>query len=196
VAHRKVCDQPVADKVMGLRRGPWGYLRRPPGAARAHISIEPLDELPERLTLVSVLPKGLVSIAAASRLERRAAQGRTYPAGSAAVGVDRRRKRGGVGRCSGGGRGGCRSTAGVAPELEEVVGATQQLPLGVAGSQAAAGEPAGALLLLELPEDRLHGLLALGVAGLALALPSLAAIAARRPSLLDSDGWPSLRGLP
>ena len=48
------------------------------------------------------------------------------------------------------------------------MGAAQQLPLGVAGSQAAAGEPAGALLLLELPEDRLHGLLPLGVAGLAL----------------------------
>jgi hypothetical protein len=47
------------------------------------------------------------------------------------------------------------------------VGATQQLPFGVAGSQAAAGEPAGVLLLFELPEDRLHGLFALGVAHLA-----------------------------
>jgi hypothetical protein len=53
VATGKVCDQPVADKVMGLRRGPWGYIYAAhPGAARAHISIESLDELPERLTLV------------------------------------------------------------------------------------------------------------------------------------------------
>jgi hypothetical protein len=50
---------------------------------------------------------------------------------------------------SGGGRpgrwrGGC-----VPPELEQVVGAAQQLPLGLAGAQAAAQEPAGALLLLD-----------------------------------------------
>ena len=49
----KLCHQPVADKVMGLRRGPWGYIYAAhPGAAQAHISIESLDELPERLTLV------------------------------------------------------------------------------------------------------------------------------------------------
>ena len=34
VATGEVCDQPVADKVMGLRgglrRGPWGYLYAPP----------------------------------------------------------------------------------------------------------------------------------------------------------------------
>ena len=53
VATGKVCDQPVADKVMGLRRGPWGYIYAAhPGAAWAQTSIESLDELPERLTLV------------------------------------------------------------------------------------------------------------------------------------------------
>ena len=52
VATGKVCDQPVADKVMGLRRGPWGYIYAAhPGASRAHISIESVDELPERLNL-------------------------------------------------------------------------------------------------------------------------------------------------
>jgi hypothetical protein len=56
VATGKVCDQPVADKVIGLRHGPWGYIyAAPPGAARAHISIESLDELPERLTLVRLV---------------------------------------------------------------------------------------------------------------------------------------------
>jgi hypothetical protein len=53
VAAGKLCHQPVADKVMGLRHGPWGYIYAAhPGAVRAHISIESLDELPERVTLV------------------------------------------------------------------------------------------------------------------------------------------------
>jgi hypothetical protein len=52
--------------------------------------------------------------------------------------------------------------------LSKVVGAARELPLGVAGGQPAAGEPAGALLLLELPEGRLDGLLPQGIASLAL----------------------------
>src|SRR6266536_1609937 len=56
----------------------------------------------------------------------------------------------------------------VPPQLEQVVGAAQQLPLRLAGSHAAAQEPAGALLLLDLAEDRLDGLAAFGVAGLAV----------------------------
>jgi hypothetical protein len=70
-------------------------------------------------------------------------------------------------RGSGGDRRGCRLVAGVAPELEQVVGAAQQLPLRLAGGQAAAEEPAGVLVFLELAEHRLDGLLALGVARLA-----------------------------
>ena len=58
----------------------------------------------------------------------------------------------GVRRPSGEGRCGCGVVAGVAPELEQVVGAAQQLPFGVAGGQPAAEEPAGALLVLELPK--------------------------------------------
>jgi hypothetical protein len=71
-------------------------------------------------------------------------------------------------RDSGGGRRCQRPSGLVPPQLEQVVGAAQQLPLGVAGTQATAGEPASALLLLELAEDRLDGLLPLGVADLAL----------------------------
>jgi hypothetical protein len=47
-----------------------------------------------------------------------------------------------------------------------------------------------------LAEHRLDGLLALGVARLAVLACSLAVIAARSPSLLDAEGLPSLRGLP
>jgi hypothetical protein len=54
------------------------------------------------------------------------------------------------------------------PVNEQVVGATQQLPLGIAGAKPPAQEPPRPLLLLELAEDRLDGLLALGVAGLAV----------------------------
>src|SRR6266487_5442697 len=82
------------------------------------------------------------------------------------------------------------------PELEQVVGAAQQLPLRLAGGQSPPQEPPGALLLLDLAEHRLDGLLALGVARLPSSLCSLAVIAARSPSLLDPDGLPSLRGLP
>jgi hypothetical protein len=96
---------------------------------------------------------------------------------------------------SGGGRRGCRS-AGVAPQLEQVVGAAQQFPLGVAGAPAATQEPPGALLLFNLAEDRLDGLPPFGVARLAVLALSLAVIAARSPSLRDADGLPSLRGLP
>src|SRR5215207_3279792 len=49
-----------------------------------------------------------------------------------------------------------------------VVGAAQQLPLGLAGPQPPAHEPPAALHRLDLPEDRLDGPAALGVAGLAL----------------------------
>jgi len=35
-----------------LRRGPWGYIHAAhPDVTRAHLRIESLDELPERLTL-------------------------------------------------------------------------------------------------------------------------------------------------
>jgi hypothetical protein len=76
------------------------------------------------------------------------------------------------------------------------MGAAQQLPLCHADPHAVAQEPAGALLFFDLPEDRLGGLPAFGVAGLPSSLLSLAVIAARSPSLLDSEGLPSLRGLP
>ena len=72
----------------------------------------------------------------------------------------------------------------------------QQLPLGRTGPQAAAHEAPAALHGLELPEDWFDGPAALGVAGLPSSLVSLASMAARRLSLLDSDGLPSLRGLP
>src|SRR5829696_8630361 len=65
----------------------------------------------------------------------------------------------------------CRSAAGGrgrAPELEQVVGAAQQLPLGLTRLQAAAHEPPAALDGLDLAEDRLDGPAALGIASLAL----------------------------
>jgi hypothetical protein len=46
----------------------------------------------------------------------------------------------------------------VPPQLEQVVGAAQQLPLGVAGAHPATQEAAGALLFLDLAERRLDGL--------------------------------------
>src|SRR6266496_456542 len=73
-----------------------------------------------------------------------------------------------LGRVSGAGRRGCWSHDRVPPEFEQVVGAAQQLPLHLARAKPPAHEPPGALLLFDLPEDRLDGLLALGVAGLAL----------------------------
>jgi hypothetical protein len=76
------------------------------------------------------------------------------------------------------------------------VGAAQRLPLGLAGSQAPPHEPPAALDGLDLAEDRLDGAAAQAVAGLALGAVQPGTIAARRPSLLDSDGLPSLRGLP
>jgi hypothetical protein len=82
------------------------------------------------------------------------------------------------------------------PQLEQIVGAAQQLPLRLAGTQPAALESSDAADVFDLAEDRLDGLLPLGVAGLPSSLASLAVIAARSPSLLDSDGLPSLRGLP
>ncbi len=76
------------------------------------------------------------------------------------------------------------------------MGAAQQLPFGLAGRQPAAHEPAAALDRLDLAEDWFDGPAALGVAGLPWVLSSLARIAVRRLSLLDSVGLPSLRGLP
>ena len=49
---------------------------------------------------------------------------------------------------------------------------------------------------LDLAEDWFDGAAALGVAGLAFGAVQPARIAARRLSLLDSEGLPSLRGLP
>jgi hypothetical protein len=63
---------------------------------------------------------------------------------------------------SGGDRRGCRLAAGVAPQVEQVVGAAQ-LPLCLARPEAAAQQPAG---VLDLAGDWLDGLLPLGVAGL------------------------------
>ena len=56
----------------------------------------------------------------------------------------------------------------MAPEFEQVVGVTQQLPLGRAGTDATALEPAGTADLFDLAEDRFDALLAQGIAGLAL----------------------------
>src|SRR6266487_114027 len=72
------------------------------------------------------------------------------------------------GRGSGDGRRGCRSDHRVPPQFEEVVGAAQQLPLRLARGQPAAQEPPRAATVLDLPEDRLDGLLPLGVARLAV----------------------------
>jgi hypothetical protein len=58
------------------------------------------------------------------------------------------------------------------PQLEQVVGAAQQLPLRIAGGNPPTLEPPPALLLLELAEHRLDGLLPLGVARLAVVLGS------------------------
>jgi hypothetical protein len=69
---------------------------------------------------------------------------------------------------SGGDRCGFRLAAGVAPELEQVMGATQQLPLRVAGGQPTAQQPPRPADVLDLAEHRLDGLLPLGVAGLAV----------------------------
>ena len=60
----------------------------------------------------------------------------------------------------GGRRGGPRRASGGlrllgAVQLEQVVGAAQQLPLGLAGGKPPAQEPPRPLLLLELAEDRL-----------------------------------------
>ena len=48
----------------------------------------------------------------------------------------------------------------MAPEFEQVVGVTQQLPLGRAGTDATALEPAGTADLFDLAEDRFDALLA------------------------------------
>ena len=62
---------------------------------------------------------------------------------------------------------------------------------------SAAQEPPRAADVLNLAEDRLDGLLPQGVAGLARLAGRLGLHgAARRPSLLDAEGLPSLRGLP
>ena len=103
---------------------------------------------------------------------------------------------GGDHRALGGGQCGGWLAAGEAPELEQVVGAAQQLPLRLAGGQATAAEPAGALLFLELAEDRLDGLLPFRVAGLARLTSELGEHRRAQPSLLDAEGWPSFRGLP
>jgi hypothetical protein len=55
-----------------------------------------------------------------------------------------------------------------AQELEQVVGAAQQLPLGLTGPQPAAHEPPATLDGLDLTEDGFDGLATLDVAGLAL----------------------------
>ena len=69
---------------------------------------------------------------------------------------------------SGSDRYGRQFAVGVAPQLEQVVGAAQQPPLRIARRQPAAQQPAGAADVLDLAEDRLDGLLALGVAGFAV----------------------------
>jgi hypothetical protein len=51
-------------------------------------------------------------------------------------------------------------------------------------------------LLVDLAEDRLDGLLPLGVVGLAVVAGRIPVMAARSPSLRDAVGLPSLRGLP
>jgi hypothetical protein len=58
-------------------------------------------------------------------------------------------------------------------ELEQVVSAAQQLPLGRTGPQTTAHEPPAALDGLDLPEDRFDGPAAQGVAGLALGIVQL-----------------------
>ena len=60
----------------------------------------------------------------------------------------------------------------MAPEFEQVVGVTQQLPLGRAGTDATALEPAGTADLFGLAEDRFDALLAQGIAGLPLGWPA------------------------
>jgi transposase len=84
----------------------------------------------------------------------------------------------------------------VPPQLEQVVGAAQQLPLRVAGAPAAAQEPPGTLVFLDLAEHRLHGLPAFGVAGLAVLAGELGFYRRAEPVAADADGLPSLRGLP
>jgi beta-glucosidase len=56
----------------------------------------------------------------------------------------------------------------VPPQLEQVVGAAQQLPLRRARPPPPAHEPPSPADLLDLPEHRLHGLLPLGIQGLAV----------------------------
>jgi hypothetical protein len=84
----------------------------------------------------------------------------------------------------------------MAPELEQIVGAAQQLPLGLAGGQPAAQEPSRPTDVLNLPKTGSIVCRRSAYRALPSALASLAVIAARSPSLRDADGLPSLRGLP
>src|SRR6266545_3427322 len=83
----------------------------------------------------------------------------------------------------------------VPPQLQQVVGAAQQLPLGLAGAYPAAHEAAGALLLLDLAEHRLDGLAALGVAGLAVLALELGGHGGAEAVALGCRGLAVLAGL-
>src|SRR5438034_1691453 len=83
----------------------------------------------------------------------------------------------------------------VPPQLEQVVAAAQQLPLRLAGAHAPAHEPAGALPLLGLAEDRLDGLPALGVAGLAVLALELGGHRRAEPVAAGCRGLAVLAGL-
>ena len=152
----------------------------------------------EPLTLLSPLLKGAVSRPAA------ASRGSGTPAGhTRQVSARRGEGRSGLGFGGSSGRRAERwRCSPVAPQLEQVVGAAQQLPLRLARPKAATQEPPGPADLLELAEDRLHGLLPLGVAGPAIlqlqqgghrrAQP----VAARggRPAVLAGLALPSVLG--
>ena len=75
------------------------------------------------------------------------------------------------------------------------MGAAQQLPLRLAGAHAAPQEPAGALLLFDLPEDRLDGLPAFGVAGLAVLAFELGGHRRAEPVASGCRGLAVLAGL-
>jgi len=117
-----------------------------------------------KLTLNKLLLKGsaAISLPVPGRQKPRATGPNSWSPALAAAPVTLRGGR------SGGSRPGRWLGGGVAPQLEQVMGAAQQLPLRLAGTQAAAQEPPGTLVFLDLPEHRLHGLAALGVAGLAV----------------------------
>jgi TrwC relaxase len=139
---------------------------------------------PELLTLESLLPKGGMGrspVAWRTSSPRRDA--------ALVVGADDRA----VPACSSVGR---RGPGGlVPPQLEQVVGAAQQLPLRGAGAQPATQEPSGAADVLDLAEDRLDGLLSLGVAGLAVAALELGGHCRAQPVAAGLRGLAVLAGL-